>query len=165
MKIIDINGNNRECVTVRPDVNWPGYMKAVIVSGRGTHTEWYPVDEFFKMNPKLKDLIKETPKKKEEDLGIVTESKHNSLTDKKKNWKNNVFTGTPVWISRGKGEGQTRTVTSNTKSTIIVDKDWEILPDTSSQYVVSENVHNPHIFGNTLPQSDMTRINKARKEK
>ncbi len=162
MKIVDINGNNRDCVKVMPDFDWPGYIKAEIVDRSGTHPEWYTLDDFIKFNPGLKDLIKGAPKKKEEDLGVVTESKNNTLTDKKKVWGNDIFVGTPIWISRGRGEGQTRTVISNTKNTIVVDKSWNVLPDKTSQYLISPNVHNPKAAGNTLFASrpDIEKKNK-----
>ncbi len=165
MKIIDINGNNRDCVKLTPDLDWPGYMKAEVIDRSGTHSEWYLIDEFIKLNPNLKALVKGAPHEKEEDSGVVTVSKSNTLTDKKKVWENNIFSGTPVWISRGKGEGQTRMVLSNTKSTIVVNKDWDVLPDNTSQYLISPNVHDPKALGNTLsiskPPAD--KIKKERK--
>lgn len=59
------------------------------------------------------------------------------------------------WISRGKGEGQIRTILKNNHNTLIINKEWEIIPDITSQYVISHNVHNPKILGNTLPQYEI----------
>ncbi len=150
MKIIDINGNNRDCSSVIPDFDWPGYVKAEIVDRSGIHSEWYTIDDFIKFNPSLKNLIKGAPKKKGEDLGVVTESKNNTLTDKKKIWGKDIFAGTPIWIARGRGEGQIRKVISNNKNTVVVDKIWDVLPDKTSQYLISPNAHSSKAVGNTL---------------
>lgn len=167
MKIVDINGNVRDCVKILPDLDWPGYMKAEITDKRGTHPEWYLINEFVKFNPNLKNLTNGAPKAKEEDFGIVTECKTHSLTDKNKVWENDIFIGTPIWIARGRGEGQVRTVISNSKNSVIIDKAWEIVPDRSSQYVISVNVHNPNAFGNSIPTSYLapTKVDRNSKVK
>ena len=43
MKIIDVNGNERECVSATPDKGFPGYMKLEFKSKirKGyQHSEW-----------------------------------------------------------------------------------------------------------------------------
>jgi len=155
MIIIDINGNKRDCVTISPDKNWPGYLKIKYYSQarKNFYEEWYQVDEFIKNNPKMADLAKKAPQPLKEDLGVVSHASNQTLTDKTKNWKTNEFASYPLWISRGKGEGQTRQITTNTNDTLIIDKPWKITPNKSSQYVISHNVHNPQIMGNTLPEN------------
>ncbi len=154
MIIVDINGNKRDCLRVSPDNNWPGYMK---VEYRSQHrkdhqyAEWYPVEDFVKNNPGYKNLAAGAPQPAPETLGVVSKAGKLSLTDKPKNWKKNIFVNSPVWISRGKGEGQVRRVISNTKNTITIDRNWKTIPDKTSQYVISFNIHDPQILGNTLP--------------
>lgn len=166
MKIVDINGEERECVSVSPDPKFAGYMKVEFVSKNRvgyTHSEWYPVADFIKNNPTLKDLTSKAKKVINDDLGVVTSAKKNSLTDKSKKWKDNDYVGFPLWISRGKGEGQTRTVVNNTKNTLTIDKPWKEVPDGTSQYVLSHNVHDPQVRGNTLPAVEPTVDKKAHK--
>jgi hypothetical protein len=156
MKIIDINGSVRECSSVVSDKNFAGYMKVEFVSKtrKGySHSEWIPTQEFLINNPQLKHLVGKNIAVTEasEDLGVVSTAKPLSISDKKKRWKENIYIGFPVWISRGKGEGQIRKVVSNTKNSLTIDKKWNVLPDSSSQYVLSRNVHKPKTFENTLP--------------
>lgn len=153
MFIIDINGSKRECVKAYVDKNYPGYVKVDYKTTR-TYSEWYPIDDFLKKNPDLKDLIHATPLT-HEDLGVVSSSKKLSLSDRTKNWKKDAYIGFPIWISRGKGEGQMRKVVGNTKNTITIDKNWGVLPDKTSQYVLSYNIHDVQILGNTLPWTDL----------
>ena len=64
-----------------------------------------------------------------------------------------------MWISRGTGEGQQRTVLKNTKNTLYLNKDWKIKPDKTSQYVLSRNVKdNIQAQGNTLPDIKTTKV-------
>ena len=154
MKIVDINDKTRECVGIAPDKDYPGFMKVQYKSKirKGySHSEWYAISDFIKNNPKLKNLAKNAPKEAKEDLGVVTGAKGNILSDKSKKWERNIFAGTTIWISRGKGEGQTRTVLTNDANTVVVDHPWKEIPDKTSQYVISDNVHDPQVRGNTLP--------------
>lgn len=154
MKIIDSNGQQRECVSVEPDKKFPGYVKANFESKirKGfEHSEWYPMEEFYKNNPKLKPskVIKDETK---EEVGVVTIAGPKYLQDITKNWKKNMFSGIPVWISRGKGESQQRIVVNNDKNKLYIDKAWKIIPNKTSQYVISFNVQeNIEAQGNTLP--------------
>ncbi len=154
MIIVDVNGNKRECQSVHADAQWPGYMIVEYVSktrAGNKRQEWYAKTEFIKNNPNLANFANGTQDIWKEDLGIVTLASSQTLTDKKKQWNSNEFAAYPIWISRGKGEGQTKTITMNTNDTIIIDTPWEIVPDETSQYVISHNVHNPQVMGNTLP--------------
>lgn len=163
MKIIDINGEERDCVSVSPDPKFAGYMKVEFASKNRigyTHSEWYPVTDFIKNNPSLKHLTTSAPKVINDDLGVVTSAKKDSLIDKSKKWNIDDYVGFPLWISRGKGEGQTRSVVSNTKNTLVVDKSWNEIPNNSSQYVLSHNVHDPQVKGNTLPAAEFKVLTK-----
>lgn len=154
MIIIDVNGNKRECINVSPDEKWPGYMKVEFVSklrNGQKYQEWYPKKDFVKNNPSLSHLVKGTAEPWKEDLGVVTFASNQTLVDKTKKWKSNEFAGYPVWISRGLGEGQMRNIIINSDTTLIIDKPWKVVPDKSSQYVISHNVHDPQVMGNTLP--------------
>lgn len=154
MNIIDINGNERECIDVKPDKLWPGYMKVKYVSEVNAHKvreEWYPKQDFIKNNPSLSEYVKDVKDLWKEDLGSVSASTEKTLTDKTKKWQLNEFAGYPLWISRGEGEGQTRTILSNDSTTLTIDTIWDVLPNKFSQYVISHNVHDPQIMGNTLP--------------
>lgn len=155
MKIIDINGVARDCTSVAIDSNFPGYMKVEFLSKirKGyKHSEWYPIPQFVKNNPSLKQLAQGAAKIPNDDLGVVTEAKPRQLIDRTKKWEANIYAGYPIWIARGKGEGQTRFILSNNKNSLKIDKDWETLPNKTSQYVISYNVHDPQVLGNTLPE-------------
>lgn len=155
MKIIDINGLERDCLEVSADPDYPGYAKITFASKRRPgeiRTEWYPADDFFKLNPDLKALKKSFVTPPKDTLGVVTSSKADSLKDTTQKWQPNCYAGYTVWISRGKGEGQTRSIVKNTKNTLYIDKPWDTPPDKTSQYVVSRNIHNPVPLNNTLPQ-------------
>lgn len=154
MKIIDINGFERDCLSIDPDPNFPGYVKITFASKRNpgqTRAEWCPIDDFFSKNPELKHLQKNFAPPPTDALGIVTSSKTDSLKDITQNWKTNCYAGYTVWISRGLGEGQTRIVVKNSKNVLYVDKPWDVKPDKTSQYVVSRHIHDPLPLNNTLP--------------
>lgn len=170
MKIVDINGEERECVGITPDQSFPGYIKVVYMSKyRSNHkySEWYKKEDFIKNNPNLTKLIKGTPQPWKEDLGRVSMASNQTITDKTKKWKSNEFAGYPLWISRGLGEGQIRNIIINSNDTLIIDKSWKVTPDKSSQYVISHNVHDPQIMGNTLPteMKPTKKVKTARKTK
>lgn len=154
MKIIDINGSERDCVSAELDKNFPGNIKATFKSKTRNgfvHDEWYPVADFLNKNPSFAKKIGKAIKQTKEDLGVVSTALKTGLTDKKKKWEKDVFIGLTLWISRGKGEGQTRNITANNQNSIAIDKPWSVVPDKTSQYVISRNVHNPKVFNNTLP--------------
>lgn len=167
MHIIDINGNARECESVLPDPDFPGYVKVTFKRPNRSYFEWYKMDEFKAKNPRIANAIAaDMPLPKQEDLGRVSSSTKDSFTDKSKVWKEDMFKDLPVWISRGKGEGQVRKVKSNTKNKIFIDAEWEIRPNKTSQYLISENVHNPHAFGNNMPPAGSELLTtKKRKSK
>lgn len=155
MKITDTNNIVRDCENVTLDRNFPGYVKADFVSKVRVgykHSEWFPLDEFLANNPNLKKTLGTILTTPHEDLGVVSKSGQDYIQDNAKDWKKNIFAGVPVWISRGKGEGEQRTVTKNGKNIFYIDKPWKEIPDKTSQYVISFNVaKNIKPVGNNLP--------------
>lgn len=152
MIITDINGKQRECFKAYPDKDHPGFIKVEYKNERRSYNEWYPVDEFLAKNPNF-DPTKEIKHEAPEIAGIVTSSTDITLTDKTQNWAENTYAGFPVWISRGKGEGQVRNVISNTKDTLVIDKKWDTKLNKFSQYVLSRNIHEQMpVTGNISPQ-------------
>ena len=161
MQIIDINGTERNCLSVALDPSYPGYMKIEFRN----HHEWLTIKEFVDLNPKLASLTTGAPKLPEEDLGVVTSSTEDTIKDSKKNWEVNVYTGFTLWISRGKGETQTRVVTKNSNNTLYIDKPWEIKPNKTSQYVLTQNIiHDSVIHGNSLPAIDQAKFERLAKK-
>lgn len=155
MLIIDINDHERECEEIKVDPQWPGFIAVKYISknqNRGEHLEWYPIKEFLEKNQELAKILDNIPIPPKDDLGVVTHSGEFYLEDTSKNWVNNSYASFYVWISRGTGEGQVRLIKSNTKDNLTIDRPWEILPDEKSQYVISYNIHDVKILGNTLPQ-------------
>ena len=158
MKIIDINGNERACENVVPDPAFPGFLEVVYLSkkdGAKLPKQWYPIEKFLKNNPKLKHLLKATKPEPKEDVGQVTSAGPDFLRDNTKRWDEDVYINYPLWISRGKGEGQVRKIITNTKNMLTLDKEWETKPDESSQYVISYNLPITKAQGNTIPGFEM----------
>jgi hypothetical protein len=172
MDIIDVNGNSRKCVSAVPDSSFPGFMKIEYKSKNRkgyVHFEWYSINDFIKNNPKHSKLARGAKQLPGEDLGVVSKAGKDFIEDATKNWPKNIFIGTPVWVSRGKGEGQLRKVIKNDKNKLFTDKPWKVIPDKSSQYVVSHNVNKDiKAVGNNLPGIETRAvveklINKAKK--
>lgn len=143
MKFIDINNNEREGIKIYPDPKWPGYMIVVLDTPRGHRQEWYPITDFLNANPKLKYLTEGAPINPAECVGVVSRATKTSLSDKTQKWQKDAYIGFRVWITRGKGNGQIQTVTSNTANTILVKKEWQVLPNKTSQYCISRNIQDP----------------------
>lgn len=156
MQIIDINGMKREAKSVTPDPSYPGFMKVEF----RRHHEWYSIAEFLQFNPTLSHLTAAAKPQSPDVVSAVTSSTKTTLTDSSQNWNENIYTGFFVWISRGKGEGQKRTVLSNTKNKLTIDTLWDILPNKTSQYVISYNIHEVKAFGNSLPGEDMKELER-----
>lgn len=153
-KIIDVNGQERQAQSIHPDEKFPGYLKVIYLSRRdGTHLPpvWYPVDTFKKNNPNLNKIINNSTPEPTEVVGRVTSSGPDFIRDNTKNWPEDQYVNFPVWISRGKGEGQMRKVITNTKNTLTVGENWKTKPDDTSQYVLSYNIHEAKPLGNTIP--------------
>ncbi len=170
MQIIDINHKERECKDAYLDPSWPGYVTVKYVSKHRkghTHTEWYPIDKFLENNPDLAHIVggKAASTKPEEEIaGRATGSGPDILRDSAANWGKNAYAGFQLWISRGTGEGQVRTILSNTKSALKLDKPWDRpRPNKTSQYAIIRNVIHTESRGNTLSSVDLAKLEeKAR---
>ncbi|WP_217592882.1 S-layer homology domain-containing protein [Cohnella sp. GbtcB17] len=81
--------------------------------------------------------------------GNVSASGPNQATIKGMNWNANVLKDEYVLVVEGKGLGQFRTITANTGDTITVDKDWTIVPDTTSRLAVSRFFYKNIVADNT----------------
>lgn len=155
MKIIDINGDERDCDEVKLDKQYPGFITVKYTSPRRPehqYVEWYPIEEFNKNNPELSTVLGNPTPPPKGDLGVVSHSGEFYIEDITKDWTDNIFVGFMLWISRGTGEGQVKTIKSNTKNTLTVDSAFDPLPDQKSQYLISYDIHDVKILGNNLPQ-------------
>jgi hypothetical protein len=154
LTVTDINGSVRECLSIDHDMAYPGYVKVEFASNRNapaTYVEWYPIDDFLTHNPTMSHIVKKNKQPAEDDLGVVSKATLTSLSDKTKKWTPDCYIDFPLWISRGTGEGQVRTITKNTHNMLTVDAPFDIKPDTTSQYVISHNIHDVQVMENTLP--------------
>lgn len=166
MQIIDINGKARDCVRAHLDPHWPGFVTIEYESKNRPgykHAEWYPIPDFLARNPNLAHLVKGVDVTPAPDLaGVITKCTSTTLQDSTQNWEVNDYAGFYVWIARGAGEGQVRTVLSCTKNTLQLDKTWDKpYPNGTSQYVLSRELGKVTASrGNTLPVSDMQALEK-----
>ena len=165
MLITDINGTKRECAAAYPDKDYPGYIKVEYQTKFRNYTEWYPIEEFKSRNPDLLYLVEGVREEAKDVTGVASRSTDTTLTDGKQKWEKNIYAGFPLWISRGKGEGQVRTILSNTKNTIVIDKRWEVKPNRFSQYVISRNIkEDVKPAGNILTEEEIHKLElKAKK--
>lgn len=160
MKIVDINGKERDAVKVTPDPDFPGFVRVYYDSGVRKHHEWYSLEEFLKFNPKLADLAKGVTKPPEETMGIVSDAGLDYFQDENAEFIPNIYVGLKAWISRGKGEGQVFEVKANTEDTVYILGEWEVKPDDSSQYVLASYVGAAKPLGNNLPMEDIKKLEK-----
>lgn len=171
MKIIDINNQERNCENVYLDPHWPGFVTVLFVSKNRPgfkHTEWMPMEQFFQNNPELKGKVSADflPDKLPAQIaGRVSSTGPNTLSDSTKDWKTNLYASFYCWISRGKGEGQSRVILKNTAKKLTLDKPWEEKPNKDSQYAILHNKPSTSNNNkNTLPEVDMEILEeKARK--
>lgn len=169
MKIVDINGRTRDCTKAYHNPSWPGYITVEFESRNRKgykHTEWMPIADFAAKNPDLKDLYEGvvTSVEPKEFAGVVTASGPDSIVDTTQSWVKNLYAGFFVWISRGPGEGQTRTILSNTSTELKLDKAWGIRPTEDSQYAVVRKLGDTSVQGNVLPLAELKKLEEiARK--
>jgi hypothetical protein len=71
-----------------------------------------------------------------------------TITDAGKNWLTNQWSNQQVRITSGAGAGQTRTISSNTPTTLTVSLAWTIQPDSSSVYGIGANEDYIYLVGN-----------------
>ena len=61
------------------------------------------------------------------------------------------YAGMVVRITKGRGKGQERAIASNTTTTLVTEKPWEVEPDNTSQFVVCESGWHLAASGATSP--------------
>jgi hypothetical protein len=61
--------------------------------------------------------------------GTVTGATDSTLTDSGEDWAEDELAGLAVLIKTGAGAGQSRTIVSNTATTITIEPDWDVVPD------------------------------------
>ena len=155
MKIIDINGSERTAKKVFLDPDYPGYVRVEF----RRHHEWYSIKEFIQNNPTLKHIIKGAKDTAPDLTGTVTSAGEKTLKDTTQNFAPNEYMEYHVWISRGHGEGQVRSVIKNNKDTLTINQAWDAKPNTTSQYVLAQEIdEDMKSMGNTLPQEDMKQL-------
>jgi hypothetical protein len=169
MQIIDINGTLRECQRVFLDPAWPGYASVEFARKADptkTRIEWMPLADFAAKNPELKDLWGTHSTAPAPDTsGIVTTAGKDTLVDKSADWEPNAYAGHYVWISRGPGDGTTRTILKNTATILYIDKPWDKKPTRDSQYAIVQTLPQNHApSGQILPITELRELEKkARK--
>jgi hypothetical protein len=161
MKITDINNAIRDAKKAFIDPDYPGYVR---IEYR-RHHEWMTIKEFITLNPKLGDVVKGAKETPPDLTSIVTKTDKNTLVDDEQRFKINEYMGFHVWISRGHGEGQVRSVIKNDINTITLDKPWDTKPDSTSQYVLASEINEDmKVMGNTLPQEDMKKLEEQARQ-
>lgn len=169
MQIVDINNATRTCLRVFLDPAWPGYVSVEFAKKSDpsqTRIEWMPLSDFAARNPDLKDLFKDKSTAPAPDTaGVVTSSGIDYLFDKSASWGINSYAGYYVWISRGPGDGTTRTIMHNTATKLFIDRPWVNKPNKDSQYaIVAKLPTNHEPSGQALPITELRRLEeKARK--
>lgn len=72
------------------------------------------------------------------DAGTTTSALASTLTDSTKLWATNAFATKTLYITEGLGFGQSRTITSNTLTTLTISAPWTTIPDVSSKYNITQ---------------------------
>lgn len=169
MNIIDINNATRDCLRVFLDPAWPGYVSVEFARKSDptcTRIEWMPLADFALKNPQLEELFEGKSTAPAPDIsGIVSTAGSDTLVDKTAAWATNAYAGHYVWISRGPGDGTTRTILKNTATILYLDKPWDKKPTRDSQYAVLQTLPQNHApSGQMLPITQLRELEKkARK--
>ena len=80
--------------------------------------------------------------------GTATSGATATLTNSAKNWGINQWANYQIRITAGTGEGQIRTISSNTGTVITVSSNWTTNPDATSQYSIEGNDDFIYYMGN-----------------
>ena len=80
--------------------------------------------------------------------GTTTSATSTTLVNSSKNWTVNQWSNYQVTIISGTGAGQTRTISSNTSTTLTVSAAWTVTPDSTSVYEIEGNDDFLYILGN-----------------
>jgi len=79
------------------------------------------------------------------DSGEPTSATSLAITDSTKLWSLNAFVGMTLYIIEGSGFGQSRTIVSNTLTTIGISTAWNTIPDNTSVYQITRlDTTNPY---------------------
>lgn len=73
--------------------------------------------------------------------GSVSGATSTTLSDSTQSWGTDELAGKVVVITSGKGYGQTRVIASNTATELTVNTAWDDTPDTTSTYMIVEEVY------------------------
>ena len=169
MQITDINNRLRECNRVFLDPAWPGYVSVEFARKADptqTRIEWMPISDFASKNPSLIEMFAgKSTAPAPDTAGIVTTASKDTLVDSSANWGKNAYAGYFVWISRGPGDGTTRTIMKNTNTILYIDKPWDKKPTKDSQYTIVAKLPTNHAHsGQVLPITELRELEKrARK--
>ncbi len=77
--------------------------------------------------------------------GTVTSAASGTLVDNTKTWTTNEYANATVTITGGTGSGQTRTIASNTATSLGLITGWATIPNTSSTYLINYEILTPQI--------------------
>jgi len=80
--------------------------------------------------------------------GTATAGGASTLTNSAKTWATNMWANYQVRITGGTGQGQIRTVSSNTGTVLTVSAAWTVTPDATSTYSIEGNDDYLYLFGN-----------------
>jgi len=70
-------------------------------------------------------------------IGFASDADGTTLVDEKQKWKPDMYAGCTVLIISGRGFGQYRQVAGNTADTLTLACPWRVVPDKTSEYVVT----------------------------
>ena len=140
MKIVDINGKQRECIKAFADSSYPGFVRVEYENPKRKYHVWIPIDDFEKNNPGILGVQDQIHHPPPEITSTPTSATKSTLTDSTQQWDESIYRGLHVWIGRGQGEGQSKEIIANTSDTLILKEHWETIPDKTSQYVISEHI-------------------------
>lgn len=78
-----------------------------------------------------------------EQNGTATAATATTLADTTQTWTVNAFVGMTIRIIGGLGEGQVRTISSNTATEVTISSAWTTTPDTTSEFTIGgyDNYH------------------------
>lgn len=91
--------------------------------------------------------------------GTATSSSVNTLVNVSKTWTVNQWTNYIVRIISGTGAGQTRTIASNTNTTLTISVNWAVNPSSDSVYVIDGNEDYLYLIGNAAVTAYRYQIN------
>ena len=81
-------------------------------------------------------------------VSFATGGSASALVDSNQNWKPGFPRDATVLLISGHGFGQYRRVTDNTRTTLTVEKPWNVVPDATTEYVVAPQFVENAFFAN-----------------